>query len=280
MELPDIIETPNFQVLLSENIDRFTALAAKSIPGFTKPTAADPSYHLLVELTLLRVIITEKINAAAYAQLIKLTNDLEFIFNGKIRPGESYEAYRERMRGTRDQASPAGTDAMYKALTFLYGEYRDSAGRDPRSASVMDAFVQNVNGDILIHVLINSDAADLKAGVLSTLTDAFKKEGVKPALDFVTLIEARAVPFTISAGITLLPGYGLDYKTTIETNFKASFDAQKKLGWAPAVSWITKELHQTGVKSVILKSPVTNIPVQPERYAAISRLDLTVETSA
>ncbi len=279
MELPKIIESPNFQKLLEENLDRFTALAQEKIPTFTRPTPADPSYHLIVEITLLGVIITEKTNAAAYAQLIRLSNDLEFIFKGKIRPGENYEAFRERMRGTRYLASPSGTVAMYKALAFLYGEATLGSGRDPRSAAVRDVFVQAVAGAILIHVLIAPDAADLKVAVILALTEAFKQETVKPALDSVTFKPALTTPFPIAAVVSLLPGFGEDHKATIEKNFREKFDAQKRLGWAPTISWIIKELHQTGVRSVILRSPVSNIPVQAERYAVISTLDLTVETA-
>ncbi|MDQ3234206.1 MAG: hypothetical protein M3Q07_20560 [Pseudobdellovibrionaceae bacterium] len=279
MELPKIIESPNFQKMLEENLDRFTALAREKIPSFTRPTPADPSYHLIVEITLLGVIITEKTNAAAYSQLIRLSNDLEFIFKGKIRQGENYEAFRERMRGTRYLASPSGTVAMYKALAFLYGEATIGSGRDARSAAVRDVFVQAVGGAILIHVLIAPDAADLKAAVISALTEAFKQETVKPALDSVTFKAALTTPFPIAATISLLPGFGEDHKVTIEKNFREKFEAQKRLGWAPTVSWIIKELHQTGVRSVILRSPVSNIPVQAERYAVISTLDLTVETA-
>jgi phage-related baseplate assembly protein len=225
-------------------------------------------------------VITEKINFAAFSQLLKLSNDIDFIFKGKIRPGEAPAAYRERMRGTRDQACPAGTNAMYKALTFLFGEATIGSGTDVATASVMDAFVQSVNGQLLIHVLINSDVPALKSAVITALTEAFKQEAIKPALDSVTFIEARSVPFAISASVTLQPGYGIDYKEKIEANFREAFEAQKRLGWVPAVSWIVKELHQAGVKSLILTSPTTNNPVLPERYASISSLDLSVEIPA
>jgi phage-related baseplate assembly protein len=280
MQLPKIIESPDFQKSLEENLDRFTELAREKIAGFNRPTPADPAYHLIVEMTLLRVIISEKINAAAYAQLIKLSNDLEFIFKGKLRSGESYEAFRDRMRGTKYLASPAGTVAMYKALTFLYGEATLGTGKDVRSASVQDAYVQASGGALLVHVLMSSDAPDLKAAVIAALTEAFKKEAVKPALDSVTFRAALTTPFSIAATISLMPGFGEDHRAAIEKNFRAKFEAEKRLGWVPTVSWIIKELHQTGVRSVILRSPVSNIPVQPERYAVISTLDLTMETSA
>ncbi|MDQ3232506.1 MAG: hypothetical protein M3Q07_11845 [Pseudobdellovibrionaceae bacterium] len=280
MDLPNIIETPDFQSKLRDTIQRFTAAYKKVYPDFTEPTPADPIYHLLVELVLISVIGTEKINHAAYAQLVKLSNEIEFIFKGKIRDGESYEAYRERMRGTKDLAAPAGTDAMYKALTFLFGEATLGTGDNGKSASVMDAFVQNVEGELFIHALINSDAADLKKAVVDALTAAFRKENVKPALDKVTFLPANATPFVISAIVTLNPGYTADYQSTIEKNFRTRFEAHRKLGWVPTVSWIVKELHQPGVKSVIMRSPTTNITVQAERYALISKLELSVETAA
>jgi phage-related baseplate assembly protein len=281
MELPKIIESQEFKAIFADKLTRFTALCRESVTAdFKEPTAADPSWHHLVEISLTELIIREKINAAAYAQLIKLSNDLDFIFNGKIRPGESFEAYRDRMRGRKYEASSAGTIAMYKALTFLYGEATVGTGTEARTASVQDCYVQNVAGDILIHVIVNSEATDLRNAVLGALTEAFKSERVKPALDSVSFRLATPVPITISGTISLMPGYGADYRGIIESQFRARFEAEKRLGWAPAVSWISKELHQTGVRSVVLRSPVSNIPVQPERYPVISSLNLTLEVAA
>jgi phage-related baseplate assembly protein len=281
MNLPNVIETPEFQAILAQKLASFTAAARMEISAdFPEPTPADPSWHHLAELSLTELIIREKNNAAAYAQLIKTSNDIEWIFKTPIRAGESLEAYRDRMRGRKYEAAPAGTPAMYRALTFLHGEVTLGTGKDARSAAVQDCFVQNVSGDILIHVLVNSEAADLKAAVITRLIEAFKDERVKPFLDVVSFKLAVAVPFTISGTIQLLPGFGADYKANIEKTFRAKFDAQRRLGWAPSVSWIIRELHQTGVKSLALLSPSSNIIVQPERYASISTLDLSVGVTA
>ncbi|HET9235916.1 MAG TPA: hypothetical protein VFO10_01625 [Oligoflexus sp.] len=281
MDLPKIIESPEFKAIFADKLARFTSLCRESVTAdFSEPTAADPSWHHLVEIALTELVIREKINAAAYSQLIKLSNDLEFIFNGKIRSDESFEAYRDRMRGRKYEASSAGTIAMYKALTFLYGEATVGTGNEARTASIQDCYVQNVAGDILIHVIVNSETTDLRNAALGALTEAFKSERVKPALDSVSFRLATPVPITISGTISLMPGYGLDYRGAIETQFRARFEAEKRLGWAPAVSWISKELHQAGVRSVVLRSPVSNIPVQPERYPVISSLNLTLEVAA
>lgn len=277
MELPKIIESPDFQAKLKTTVERFANSYRKLVPDFTAPTPADPLYHILVEITLNDVIGIERVNHAAYAQLVKLSNEIDFIFKGKIREGESFEAYRERMRGTKDLASPAGSTAMYKALSFLYGEASIGDGDEARKASVVDAHVQTASGQLLISVLINSDATDLKETVLRSLTRAFEKETIRPPLDSVTFIEARPVPFSISAVISLDPGYTEDHRATIESSFRQKFESHKKLGWAPSVSWIVRELHQTGVRSLVLTSPESDIPVQAARYATISRLELTVE---
>jgi phage-related baseplate assembly protein len=281
MDLPKVIDSPEYKAILADKLARFTALCRQSVAAdFPEPTPADPSWHHLSEISLTELMIREKINAAAYAQLVKLSNDLDFIFNGKIRSGESFEAYRDRMRGRKYEASPAGTIAMYKALTFLYGEATLETGSETRNALVQDCFVQNVNGELLIHILVNSEAQDLRAAVLGKLTEAFKSERVKPALDSVSFRMASTVPITISGTVSLMPGFDADYRTIIEKEFRARFEAEKRLGWAPAVSWITRELHQTGVRSVILRSPVSNIPVQPERYPVISTLNLAIEVAA
>jgi phage-related baseplate assembly protein len=281
MNLPNVIDSPEYKAIFAEKMARFTALCRQSVAAdFPEPTAADPSWHHLAEISLTELMIREKINAAAYAQLIKLSGDLDFIFNGRIRSGESFEAYRERMRGRKYEASSAGTVAMYKALTFLHGEATIGIGSETRTASVQDCHVQNVNGELLIHIIVNSDAQDLRALVLGNLTEAFKNERVKPALDVVSFRHATTVPINISGTISLMPGFGADYRAIIENQFRARFEAEKRLGWAPAVSWISKELHQTGVRSVVLRSPVSNIPVQPERYPVIGTLNLTMEVAA
>ncbi len=280
MDLPKVIDSHEYKAILADKLARFTALCRQSVAAdFPEPTAADPSWHHLAEISLTELMIREKINAAAYAQLVKLSNDLDFIFNGKIRSGESFEAYRDRMRGRKYEASSAGTIAMYKALTFLYGEATLGTGMEARTASVQDCFVQNVNGELLIHIIVNSEAQDLRAAVLGNLTEAFRSERVKPALDSVSFRMAGTVPITISGTVSLMPGFAADYRGDIEREFRARFEAEKRLGWAPAVSWITRELHQTGVRSVVLRSPVSNIPVQPERYPVISSLNLTIEVA-
>ncbi len=281
MDLPKVIDSPEYKAILADKLARFTALCRQSVAAdFPEPTAADPSWHHLSEISLTELMIREKINAAAYAQLVKLSNDLDFIFNGKIRSGESFEAYRDRMRGRKYEASPAGTLAMYKALTFLYGEATIGAGSEARNASVQDCFVQNVSGELLIHIIVNSEALDLRAAVLGNLTEAFRSERIKPALDVVSFRHATTVPINISGTISLMPGFGADYRGVIESRFRARFESEKRLGWAPAVSWISKELHQTGVRSVVLRSPVSNIPVQPERYPVIGTLNLAMEVPA
>jgi phage-related baseplate assembly protein len=281
MDLPKIIDSPEYKAILADKLARFTALCRQSVAAdFPEPTAADPSWHHLAEISLTELTIREKINAAAYAQLIKLSGDLDFIFSGKIRSGETFEAYRGRMRGRKYEASSAGTVAMYKALTFLHGEATIETRNEIRTASVQDCHVQNVKGELLIHIIVNSEAQDLRAAVLGNLTEAFKNEGVKPALDAVSFRLATPVPINIGGMVSLMPGYGADYRTIIESQFRARFESEKRLGWAPAVSWISKELHQTGVRSVVLLSPVSNIPVQPERYPVIGTLNLTMEVAA
>jgi phage-related baseplate assembly protein len=285
LELPKIIESPDFQAKLKQRITDFTNSYKKIVPAFTAPTPADPIYHILVELTLVEVIGIEKVNKAAYAQLLKLSNDIEFIAKGKIRPSEGYEAFRERVRGMKDQVSPAGTPAMYKALTFLFGEATIGTDDQAVSASVLDAYVEPVNneqvkGELLIHVFTNTSNQALKDAVLKALKDAFARDEVKPALDKVTFRSATDVPITINALISLSPGYTKEHRKIIEENFRERFASQVRLGWTPTTSWIVKELHQVGVRSVILKVPQTTINVQEYRYASISKLELTVEEAA
>lgn len=80
-----------------------------------------------------------------------------------------------------------------------------------------------------MHVLMSSETPDLKAAVIAALTEAFKKETVKPALDSVTFRDALTMPFSIATTISLMPGFGEDHRAAIEKNFRTKFEAEKRL---------------------------------------------------
>jgi phage-related baseplate assembly protein len=273
--LPTIVTPISFDETFQKKLRNFTENYQKEVPEFKTPTPADPLYHILVEVALSELIGSERISQAGYAQLLKYSKDLEVLFKAQIGPDETYEEYVERMVNSLSLVSTAGTVAQYKALTFLFGRVRYEEGKESSLARVRGAYVEPAGeGQLLIHILTNTDRRDLNDKILKALTDTFDGETVKPVLDDVTFQMANSIPVSIQGTIYLKPGYTKDYKTTVEETLGRRWNEELALGWQPTTSWIVKELHQLGVKSVILTNPVTDTIVPNKQYASIRMLEL------
>ncbi|WP_218110302.1 baseplate J/gp47 family protein [Oligoflexus tunisiensis] len=274
-DLPTIVTPISFDETFQKKLQSFTENYQKEVPEFKTPTPADPLYHILVEIALSELIGSERISQAGYAQLLKYSKDLEILFKSKLRPGETYEEFVERMVNSLSLVSTAGTVAQYKALTFLFGRVRYEEGKESKLARVRGAYVESAGeGQLLIHILTNTDRKDLNDKVLEALTETFYSEMVRPVLDRVTFQMANSIPVSIQGTIYLKPGYTNDYKATVEDTLRKRWNEELALGWQPTTSWIVKELHQLGVKSVILTNPVTDTIVPNKQYASIKMLEL------
>lgn len=280
--LPSIIENLSFEAIFREKLSRFTQYMQGKIPGFKEPLPADPSYAVLSELSFSEVIIREKINQAAYTQLLRYTQELESIFDGQRRVGESYEDFRLRMRNRKHEASAAGSIEQYKALSFLFGEASRTVNGIEEKISVVDAYVESVkNPDsgerrIFIHVMPSSEEEDLKKLLLKAIEKGLSSERIRPALDEISVIEASITPYIVTGTLTLEPAYDDDYAQRLIENMKKAFHLQRKLGWAAATSWFAKELHAPGVRSVLLTSPVSDQPVEMNSYGRLELVALDI----
>jgi phage-related baseplate assembly protein len=279
-DLPTIVQPISFEKTFQEKLKNFTKNYQVEVPEFKTPTPADPLYHILVEIALSELIGSERIAQAGYAQLLKYSKDLELLFKAKIGPDETYEEFVERMVSSLSLVSTAGTVAQYKALTFLFGRVRYTENQEDKIARVRGAYVESAGeGQLLIHLLTNTDRKDLNNKILESLSDAFDGEKVKPVLDSVTFQMANDIPVSIQGTIYLKPGYTQDYKAVVEETLRKRWNEELALGWQPTTSWIVKELHLIGVKSVILTNPVTDTIVPSKQYASIKMLELNyIET--
>lgn len=279
-DLPTIVKPVSFEQTFQEKLNRFTENYQKEVPEFKTPTPADPLYHIIVEIALSELIGSERISQAGYAQLLKYSKDLEVLFKAQIEPDETYEEYVERMVNSLSLVSTAGTVAQYKALTYLFGRVRYTEGKEDKIARVRGAFVESAGeGQLLIHLLTNTSRKDLNDKILESLREVFDGEKVRPVLDSVTFQMANSIPVSIQGTIYLKPGYTAAYKTTVEETLRRRWNDELALGWAPTTSWIVKELHQQGVKSVILTNPVTDTTVPSKQYASLALLELNyIET--
>lgn len=274
-ELPTIVEPISFEQTFQKKLNSFTTAYQAQVPDFKTPTPADPVYHIIAEIALSELIGSQRISQAGLAQLLKYSKDLEFLFKSKVQPGETYEDFAERMINGLGLVSTAGTAAQYKALTFLYGILSYKDGDAAKIAKVRGAYVQAAGqGQLLVHLLTNTDRPDLNTLILDKLAAVFKGEEVRPALDSVFFQLANAVRVPIQGVVYLKPGYTVEYQKTLEETFRARWEQEKVLGWQPTTSWVVKELHQTGVKSVLLTNPSTDTPVAEKEYAAIDRIEL------
>jgi len=275
-ELPTIVQPISFEETFQKKLKDFTKAYQAKVPDFKTPTPADPLYHIIAEIALSELIGSQRISQAGLAQLLKYSKDLEFLFKSKVQPGESYEEFAERAINELALVSTAGTVAQYKAGTFVFGRISYEEDKETKVAKVRGAYVEPAGqGKLLIHILTNTGRDDLNNLILEKLAATFAGEEVRPALDNVTFQLARSVNVPIQGTVFLKPGYTAAYKKTIEETFRARWEQEKVLGWQPTTSWVVKELHQAGVKSIKLTNPSTDTVVPASQFASIDTMDLT-----
>ncbi len=279
MQIPLLIEELKHSEILQDKLNRFTASYRREVSGFETPLPSDPIYQILSELSYSELIIRQKINHAALAQLIRLSSELDFLFQGQRLEAESYDDFLARIMLSIGASSPAGSREMYRALAIMSGRY-DAAGTPHR---VIDAAVRPEAGKVIVYILPDSKENAIVNGLSSAVSSYLNRESVKPALDEVEVQVAISITFNIQAEFRLKPGYGQNALDGIQASLLQSWQQELRLGWIPSVSWITKELHTSIVETVKLKTPITDAPDSPTRpieYSSPGKITLTLERPA
>jgi phage-related baseplate assembly protein len=273
---PKIEEDLNFDAIFAEKLARFTESYQAKYPGFKTPVPVDPIYRALCELCMSELMIRARINAAATSLLLRYSEDLDFLFFGRRRDGETLEAFRERMRLNLHMASPAGSLEMYRSLALA------SANEGALSIDqfpVLDAHVETNGDKILIYLQPNIRIASDMAMILKKVTDFIGQDHIKPAFDLFEVVVAEPRVVNIQARAKLASGKGQAYLDELKQTFSLNFWKSSRLGWNLSLSWIYSQLHVDGIESVSIQTPIDDIAVGKQQYVVLNAIVLSQVTA-
>lgn len=263
IRVPKIEEDLSYERIFAEKLSGLTASYQNELPSFNTPSPIDPAFRILSELAMTELMIRARINAAATAQLLRYSEDLDFLLFGMRREGETSEAFRERIRLNLHLASPAGPVEMYRSLALAAA---NEGARTPEEFPIVDAFAETLQDKVIIHLQPNSRMAIDMPAALKRVTDFLNLEHIKPAFDLVEVKAATPKRVNVSGTARLSRGNGSAFLKGLTDNLSATVLSSARLGWSLPLSWIYAQLHVPGVESVSILTPIADIPVGKSEY--------------
>lgn len=264
---PNVVEALDYETILAAMI---ADLIARD-PTFTAMVESDPAYKILEVAAYRELLLRQRVNDAAKAVMLAFAvgSDLDQIganFNverlvidagdpSAIPPRlpvfESDADFRARIQLALEGITTAGSEGSY----VFHGLSADADVKDIQAVSPNP-------GEVLVYVLSRTGDGTASAGLLATVTAALNAESVRPLTDRVTVQSATIVPFTITAELTMYPGPDPEVvRQAAEDAVTSYVESVRKIGYDVTLSGLYAALHQPGVQSVNLTSPVATVSI-------------------
>ncbi|WP_318385935.1 baseplate assembly protein [Enterobacter sp.] len=278
---PQIVDVPDFEMLLAERKAAFVALYPADEQDAVRRTLAlesEPVTKLLQESTYREILLRQRINEAAQAVMVAyaMGSDLDQLAannnvkrltvtpadNDAVPPVaavmESDEALRQRIPEAFEGLSVAGPTGAYEFhAKSADGRVADASATSPAPAEVV-LTVLSREGD-------GTAAADLLAVVEQTLNS----ESVRPVADRVTVRSADIIPYRVDATIYLYPGPEAEpVMAAAKASLQKYIASQTRLGRDIRRSAIYAALHVEGVQRVELAEPLDDVVLDKTQAAS------------
>jgi len=285
---PQIVDVPDFEMLLAERKTAFVALYPADEQDAVRRTLAlesEPVTKLLQESTYREILLRQRINEAAQAVMVAyaMGSDLDQLAannnvkrltvtpadNNAVPPVaavmESDEALRQRIPEAFEGLSVAGPTGAYEFhAKSADGRVADASATSPAPAEVV-LTVLSREGD-------GTAAADLLAVVEQTLNS----ESVRPVADRVTVRSADIIPYRVDATIYLYPGPEAEpVMAAAKASLQKYIASQTRLGRDIRRSAIYAALHVEGVQRVELASPLDDVVLDKTQAASCTEWRVT-----
>lgn len=275
LPVPAVVEEIAFERVLAE----IKAYFLQSQPAFaaTIDLESDPINTLMQAFAAREVRLRARINAAGKSVMLPFAEgaDLDNLaaFYGVsrltiIEPDadatppvvgvyEDDEAFRRRVVLALEGQSTAGPEGSYLFWAL-------SADGDVKDASA----VSPTPGVVIVTVLSRVGDGAASADLIDTVDATLNDEWVRPLTDQVTVQSATIVPYAINASITYYPGPNASVtRAAADRALDEYIESVARLGHDVKLSGIYAALHQPGVQSVELTSPVADIEIDMDQAA-------------
>jgi phage-related baseplate assembly protein len=275
---PTVVEALDFDSIRDAALADLVAY----MPEFGALTRADPAIKLLEYFSYRELLIRQRVNEAALANMLAfaLGSDLDHIGAGRdverfiLEPGnpslgidpvlESDTDFRARIQRAPETYSVAGPIAAYANLA-------KSASSDVRYATA----ISPDPCDILICVQSRIGDGSASPALIATVAAYLNDEDRRPLGDRVTVQSATIKPFAISATMRTLSGPAPALiLATARLRLDVWLRENERLGRDITTDGIIAQLRIEGVSKVTLISPAFDIVCDPTEAGHCTAIDL------
>ena len=282
---PNVVEVLDYEAILAAMV---ADLQARD-PAFSALVESDPAYKILEVAAYREVLLRQRVNDAAKGVMLAFatSSDLDQIganFNVQrlvIDPGdpgavppvaptyESDDDFRARVQLALEGITTAGSEGSY----VFHGLSADGDAKDIQAISPSP-------GNVTVYVLSRTGDGTASAGLISTVNAALNAENVRPLTDNVTVQSASIVNYAVTAELTMYPGPDSEVVRQAAQDAVTSYvESVRRIGYDVTLSGLYAALHQPGVQSVVLTSPLATVTVGNGQAAYCTAITVTASGS-
>jgi len=286
LPVPDIVETIDFETLLTERKTRLVSLYPadqQADVAATLELESEPMTILLEENAYREVVLRQRVNDAARAVMLAYANgtdldhlaalfDIERLTLVKADPEhnvlqveESDTDLRRRTQLAPQGFSVAGPEGAYISHALN------------ASAQVLDVSATSpAPCEVLITVLSRVGDGSADDALIEVVKTALQNDEVRPLTDKVTVKSAEIVRYEIRATLIFFAGPDAEVVLNEAQSRCDDYVAQMhKLGMEITLDGIYAASRPAGVQRVMLDAPIDDIPITKQQAPFCTKVTLT-----
>lgn len=281
LPFPEVVEQLDYESILAE----MTADLVARDPDFAELIESDPAIKILEVAAYRELLVRQRVNDAARSIMLAYAQGSNLDQLGANRnlsrlvidPGdpdgtppipavyESDKDFRSRIQLALEAITTAGSIGSY----IFHGLGADGDVLDIQPLSPEP-------GSVNVYVLSRSGTGAPGAELLEKVDAALNQESVRPLTDSVTVQAAEIIEYAIDAELIMFPGPDPEVvRQSAENKLNTYIEGIRKIGYDVTLSGIYAALHQPGVQSVSLTSPVASIEILDGEAAYCTSIEVT-----
>ena len=264
---PDVIETLDFENLLTDYINDFIARN----PNYSTLLESDPAIILMQVVAYREMLLRARINEAAKANMLAYAtkgdlDNLAAFFGVERLEDETDERLRKRTQLALEGFSTAGPVGAYIFHSL-------SASNEVKSVSVKSPNP----GEVLVTILSNIGDGTVGQELIDTVLTKLNEDDIRPLTDLVSVQGAEIINYQVEAVITVYSGPSSAVVETEANDALQKFISDRhEIGRVIAISGIYDALHVDGVKKVELISPLVDVETTNEQAPYCTNISISV----
>ena len=264
---PDVIETLDFESLLTDYINDFVARN----PNYATLLESDPAIILMQVVAYREMLLRARINEAAKANMLAYAtkgdlDNLAAFFGVERLIDETDERLRKRTQLALEGFSTAGPVGAYIFHSL-------SASNEVKSVSVKSPNP----GEVLVTILSNIGDGTVAQELIDSVLAKLNEDNIRPLTDLVSVQGAEIINYQVEAVITVYSGPSSAVVETEANDALQKFISDRhEIGRVIAISGIYDALHVDGVKKVELISPLADVETTNEQAPYCTNIQVSV----